>query len=290
MSKKKLGRGLENIFGEGLEQAILDIEGSVKDHPENAKEISLDEIRSNPHQPRKHFDAEKLQELATSIKEYGVFTPIIVKKSVKGYELIAGERRTKAARLAGLETIPAIIVEYDESQMMEVALIENIQREQLNVIEEAVAYNEIINRRGFTQAELAEKVGKSRSHITNTIRLLELPKFVREDLLNGHVTMGHVKPLIGLDEEKCQRIIDEIKLNNWSVRKVEEIVNNLKEKQNTLGKTAKQASTNRYSVVEEYARQRLGTKVTVKGSELKIKFNGDRDLNRILEILGLIEN
>jgi len=174
--RKALGKGLEQLFS----NEVIDFDNFEKEIIDSAKsndiiEIRLDEIRSNPHQPRKSFNEESIRELASSIKEYGVVQPIIVKKSVKGYELVAGERRTKASRVAGLETIPAIIKDFDDQEMMEIALVENIQRENLNPIDEAIAYENIINLNNMTQEEFARRFGKSRSHVTNMLGLLKLP-------------------------------------------------------------------------------------------------------------------
>ena len=164
-------------------------------------EIKLSEIRPNPYQPRKIFDDEKIGELAQSIKEHGVFTPVLLRKSVKGYELIAGERRVRASKKAGLKTIPAIVMEFTEEQMMEISLLENIQREDLNAIEEAQAYQRLIERLDYTQEKLAQRVGKSREHITNTLRLLKLPKSVQQLVTENKLSMGHVRPLVTIEDE-----------------------------------------------------------------------------------------
>ena len=177
--KRALGMGLEQLFnGENLD--IEQIENKIIETTSNEEiiELNLDELRPNPYQPRKIFDDEALQELSESIKEHGVFQPIIVKKSIKGYEIIAGERRFRASKLAGLTTIPAIVRDFTDEQMMEIALLENLQRENLNVIEEALAYKSMIESLNLTQDELSKKVGKSRSHITNILGLLNLPKEV----------------------------------------------------------------------------------------------------------------
>ena len=177
VKRRALGMGLEELFNN--EQLDLDKfeEKIVSVTPkEEVIELKLSELRPNPYQPRKVFDAEKLQELANSIKEHGVFQPIIVKKSIKGYEIIAGERRYKASQLAGKETIPAIVRDFTDENMMEIALLENLQRENLNSIEEATAYQKLLASLKVTQEELANKLGKSRSHITNMLGLLELPE------------------------------------------------------------------------------------------------------------------
>ena len=170
---------------------IDDIE---KNTPESKQiTVSLEEIRPNPYQPRKLFDEEKLQELAISIKEHGVFQPVILKKSIQGYEIVAGERRCRAAKIAGLVEIPAIIVDFTDQQMMEIALLENIQRENLNSIEEAKAYQMMMERLNLKQDELAKRIGKSRSYIANTLRLLQLPEMIQNYVLEGKITMGHAQ-------------------------------------------------------------------------------------------------
>ena len=177
--KKALGKGLEQLFS----NTVIDFDNFEKDIVEESSkdvtEIDIDEIRSNPYQPRKTFDIESLNELAKSISEYGIVQPIIVKKSVKGYELVAGERRTKAAKIAGLKKIPAIIKDFDDQEMMEIALVENIQREDLNPIDEATSISNIIKLRGYTQDEFANKFGKSRTYVTNILGLLKLPDEVK---------------------------------------------------------------------------------------------------------------
>ena len=181
--RRALGRGLEELFNSEILDYNTVEEKIVKETPkEEITEIKIDELRSNPYQPRKVFDKEALQELADSIKEHGVFQPIIVKKSIKGYEIIAGERRVKASKLAGLETIPAIIRDFNDTQMMEIALLENLQRENLNAIEEATAYKKLQETLSITQEELSKRLGKSRSHITNMLGLLSYQILLRKKL------------------------------------------------------------------------------------------------------------
>ena len=183
-NRKALGKGLEQLFNsEQLDFSNFEKEIVTSTPESEVKDIPIDEIRSNPYQPRVHFDEDALQELADSIKTHGVFEPIIVKKSIKGYELVAGERRTKASKLAGLDTIPAIVKDFDDQAMMEIALLENIQRENLSPIEEAQAYKNFMIKTNMTQEEIARRFGKSRSHITNLLGLLSLPSDVQEDLI-----------------------------------------------------------------------------------------------------------
>ena len=195
----RLGKGLSSIFGQDVSKVLDDIQnGDMEVERQEQSKIPVDEIRPNPYQPRKVFNDEALKELSSSIKQHGVFTPILVKKSIQGYDLIAGERRLRASKLAGLKDIPAIIVDFDDQEMMEIALLENIQREDLNVIEEAKAYEKLIQRLGYTQEQLAHRVGKSREHITNLLRLLKLPEDVQEYVVSKQLSMGHVRALLGL--------------------------------------------------------------------------------------------
>lgn len=220
--KKKLNKGLDAIFGGDITSLIDDIENNT---PESSQEkIKLDEIRPNPYQPRKVFDEQALNELALSIKEHGIFQPVILKKSVQGYEIVAGERRCRAAKIAELDEVPAIIVDFTDQQMMEIALLENIQREDLNAIEEAQAYHTMMEKLHLTQNELANRIGKSRTHITNTLRLLNLPEKIQEYVLDGSLSMGHARALITLDKEKALKIAKRVIDEKLSVRDVENIV------------------------------------------------------------------
>jgi len=214
--RRALGKGLEQLFN----NEILDfntIETTIVETatPEEIVQVNLVELRSNPYQPRKHFDEDALQELSNSIKEHGVFQPIIVKKSIKGYEIVAGERRVKASKLAGLTTIPAIIKDFTDDQMMEIALLENLQRENLSAIEEAWAYKNILDALMITQEELAHRLGKSRSHVTNMIGLLRLPKDVQDMVMHDEISMGHARILSKLENSNQQQELGS--LVNWKI-------------------------------------------------------------------------
>ncbi|PQP78891.1 chromosome partitioning protein ParB [Spiroplasma sp. ChiS] len=287
-------KGLDKIFGEGINEVIKGIESNDA-LKETANEIALAEIFPNPHQPRKNFNEEELTELAQSIKEYGLIQPIIVKKTNNGYYLVAGERRSRAAKLAGLTTIPAIVVDFNDQQMKEVALIENIQRVDLNSIEEANAYKELIELLGLTQEELAQRIGKSRSHVTNTMRLLNLPTEVQTLLLENKVTMGQVKPLISLnvDKNKFKNIINKIINLNLNARQVEKLVKeyNPKITKPLIEHSEKDSSKRAVNeFLENKIMRRLGTKVVIDTDKILIKYTGIKDLNRILELLGLIDD
>ena len=207
--KKRLSKGLDAIFdttstGGDLQSMISAIESNSNEFTQ--EKVSIDLIRPNPYQPRKHFDQDKLNELAQSIKEHGILQPILLKKSIHGYDIVAGERRFRGANIAGLTEVPAIIVDFTDDQMMEIALLENIQREDLNAIEEAQAYKAMMDKMHLTQEELAGRIGKSRTHVTNTLRLLNINEKLQQYILEGILSMGHVRPLVGLDDEYIEDI------------------------------------------------------------------------------------
>lgn len=287
--KRALGRGLEQLFN----NENLDLNSFEREIYENATneeivEIAIKELRPNPYQPRKIFNEEALNELAASIKEHGVFQPIIVKKSIKGYEIIAGERRYRASILAGKETIPAIIREFTDEQMMEVALLENLQREDLTAIEEAYAYKSMLDKLELTQEELAVKVGKSRSHITNILGLLRLPKEIQNMIAKQAITMGHARILSKLNnEEQIKEIANKIVEEKLSVREIENMVNeNHIERKVKIERKPKEINTN-YKYVEDLLREKLDTKVKIKDKKIEISFTSIADLNRILEIIDI---
>jgi ParB family transcriptional regulator, chromosome partitioning protein len=276
--QKRLGKGLEALFGENVNAVLEELQqtgsGSV--------EIALSDIHPNPYQPRQVFDEIKLQELANSIQEHGVFTPILVRKSVSGYQIIAGERRFRASKLAKIEKIPAIVLEFDDTQMMEISLIENIQREDLSVIEEAKAYQLMMERLNYTQDQVAQKVGKSRPHISNTLRLLTLPQSVLDLLASQKISMGQVKPLINHEDKVLvERLAQEIVDKNLSSRDVERLMKEKKQK------TIKTNTDYRY--VESLLRTKLHAKVSIDSHNIKIHFDDDEDLNRLLELMDAIE-
>lgn len=290
-SKKRLGKGLDAIFNDASQGADLQsmINAIEKKAPEMAQlMIPVKEIRPNPYQPRKYFDEEKLNELAQSIKEHGIFQPLILKKSIQGYEIVAGERRYRAATIVGLEEVPAILVEFTDAQMMEIALLENIQREDLNAIEEAQAYQKMMKELHLTQEELSKRVGKSRTHIANTVRLLKMPKKLQEYVLEGKLTMGHVKPLIGLDNKKALEIADKAISQELSVRQVEDIVKGIKLQEARKNKP-KVEKPKEYAYVESILRKKYRTKIKVEDKSITIKYTDTEDLNRILELMGVIE-
>ena len=288
--KRALGRGLEQLFN----SENLDLDSMEKQIYETASkeeivEINIDELRPNPYQPRKVFKDEALEELAESIKEHGVFQPIIVKKSIKGYEIIAGERRFRACKKAGLTKIPAIVRAFTDEQMMEIALLENLQRENLSAIEEALAYKSMIEKLYLTQDQLAKKVGKSRSHITNILGLLRLPQEVQQMVADEKISMGHARVLSKLEsDEKIIEFANQIVNSKMPVRDLEMIAsdNNLEKK---VKITRTKETNNEFKYVEDLFREKLDTKVKIKNHKIEISFSNVADLNRILDVLNVKE-
>ena len=286
--RRALGKGLEELFStEVLDFDSLEEKIVTETPKEEIVEIRLDELRSNPYQPRKVFDEESLNELASSIREHGVFQPIIVKKSIKGYEIIAGERRVKASRIAGKETVPAIIREFDDTEMMEIAVLENLQREDLNAIEEAMAYVKIMQTKNLTHEELAKVLGKSQSYVTNTIGLLRLPDEVKKYVADDKLSMTHARILSKMsDHDKIIELANKVINDGISVRELEEIAKN-----KDIGKIVKverkiKEADKKYLYAEEILSERLDSKVRVYKNKIEIKNNNDEDLNRILEIFN----
>ena len=311
MSKKGgLGKGLGAIFGENTSPAVE----KAQEPASAAQELLIKNIAANPYQPRCNFDEEKLQELAASIKEFGVVQPVVVRKKGRSYELVAGERRLRAAGLAGLTKVPAIVKDYDDAKMMEIALIENIQRHDLNPIEEAQGLRRLMQEFKLTQEQTAEKVGRSRSAVTNILRLLNLPEQVQKQIINGVLTMGQAKQLLGLPkpEQMCE-VAEAIIANGWSSRMTEEVVRKLKEgkklkivrelieeeaknKDNREKKPKREPTENDIFChdFEQRLVEFLGTKVKVvpkldeqgrQGGTIHIEYYSAEDLERIYEVL-----
>ncbi|MDO5787595.1 MAG: ParB/RepB/Spo0J family partition protein [Phascolarctobacterium sp.] len=312
MSKRGgLGKGLGAIFGENPSP----VPESVKEEQVNVKptELELSAIKANPYQPRRVFDEEKLQELAASIKEFGVVQPLVVRKKGKGYELVAGERRLRAAKLAGLTSVPAIIKEYDDIKMMEIALVENIQRHDLNPIEEAQGLRRLMAECKLTQEQAAEKVGRSRVAVTNILRLLNLPEAIQGFIVEGKLNMGQAKQILGLPKQEQQlEVAKAIMENGWSSRMTEQVVRLLKEgkqlkivreiveeqapkaKEKPANKRVPSANDVFCRDFEQRLVELLGTKVKVQpkpeedgrqGGTIQIEYYSAEDLERIYEVL-----
>jgi ParB family transcriptional regulator, chromosome partitioning protein len=279
VQRKALGRGLEALIP-GMSEG-----GSGK--PEGLLLVALDEIHPNPLQPRRTFDQEKIAELANSIRENGIIQPLLVKKGVDGFELIAGERRWRAAQKAGLDKVPVIVKEVEEKHRLELSLIENIQREDLNVMEEAEAYQKLIEQFGYTQEEIGKRVGKSRTSITNTLRLIKLNKKIKDDLIQNKINMGHARAYLGLDSAAQQlEAHARVLKGNLSVRQTENLVKRMKRgvKERPTGKQGHQ-----HEFVLAELRKRLGTKVAIttrgKGGKLIIEFYSPAELDRLFELI-----
>ena len=294
MAKSKLGKGLMDmdglaaIFGENVSDVLEDIQkGTTKmEGISDTMSLPIRDIKPNPYQPRTEFDETKLKELSESIKTHGVFTPILVKKSVLGYELIAGERRLRASKMANLTEIPAIVVDFNDQQMMEVAYLENIQREDLNAIEEAHALASMSEKLNLTQEELAKRIGKSREYVANMMRLLKLPEKIQNHVIKGELSMGHVRSLLSLkDEENMLLMAKNAIKEKMSVRALEKAV---KETQQPKVKKEKVKDTS-YDAVVKTMEAKLQTKVVVDKNKITISYHGVQDLNRILEILDCLE-
>lgn len=276
---KRLGKGLNALIGD------------IDSPTEEVEQIDISELRTNPYQPRKTFDADALEELKVSIEEYGIIQPLIVRQSIKGYEIVAGERRFRAAKLAGLEEVPAIVKDFDDAKMMEIALLENLQREDLTVIEEAQAYKSLLEELKLTQDELSNKIGKSRSHISNTMRLLTLPNEVVAHVNSGILSMGHARALLGLkDKNKMLPLVEQIIEQSLNVRQVEKLVTSLNEGKSTKGK---RKETKRKDIFilrqEEILREHLGTNVKIEKSKQKgkieIEFYSNEELEQLIHVL-----
>lgn len=283
-----LGKGLDAIFGNNVDQVLEEINNGEREIEGKRFTLKISSIRPNPYQPRKTFDDESLKDLASSIKERGVFQPILVRKSLKGYELIAGERRLKASKLAGLKEIPAVVLDgVDDKDMMEVSLLENIQREDLNPIEEAQAYEQIIKKLDYTQDELAKRVSKSRTYITNTLRLLKLPKKVQDMLANGKLSYGHGRALLSLDDEdKIIELANKIVKEDLTVRQVEKLVS-VKPKKVNPNKSVNDEDPY-LKELKRNLEEKLATKVEVEKKKMIIHYADNEDLNRILEIIDCL--
>ncbi|MNJ27341.1 ParB/RepB/Spo0J family partition protein [Paenibacillus bouchesdurhonensis] len=275
-------------LGKGLDALIPSL--SIQDD-DKVVDIPLNQLRANPYQPRKTFDEDAIRELAESIRQHGVIQPIIVRSVLKGYEIIAGERRFRASQYCGNDTIPAVVRSFSDQQVMEIALIENLQRENLNAMEIAVAYQGLMDQFQLTQEELSLKVGKSRSHIANFLRLLSLPEEVKEYVSRGTLSMGHARALVGLKDtttikELAKQCID----HEWSVRELEDAVQQIDRKKKDKQKAVSQRRDPFIEEVEGSLRERFKTTVKIKASKdkgkIEINYYSQQDLQRLLDLLS----
>ncbi len=292
MKRLALGRGLEALIptgGVSVDDTAVSAAGGI-----NAiVEIPLDKIRPNQFQPRTVFDPARLAELAESIKERGVIQPILVRPADNGYEIIVGERRFRAVEKLGWSAVPALILEEADNEMvMEMALIENIQREDLNPIEEAAAYYRLITECNITQSDLAARIGKDRSSVANSVRLLSLPKKIQEMLMDGRISSGHARALLAVpaDSDRIE-LAEKIISENLSVRDLEKLVYTDKPQKKPRKERLRSAQL---SSIEESLKRKLGTKVILsqkrKGGRIVIEYYSVDELNRLLELFGVLEN
>lgn len=298
MAARGLGKGLDSLIPNVVEEAKVKKEAAQqqgktveeKKGPETIVKITM--VEPNRKQPRKYFDEDSLQELSDSIKQYGLLQPILVQNRKDHFEIIAGERRWRAAKMAGLKEIPVIIRDYTDQEIMEISLIENIQREDLNPIEEAQAYKRLLTEFNLKQDEVAERVSKSRAAVTNSIRLLKLGDDVQQMVIDDMISTGHARALLAVEDKDeqytlAQKIFDE----KLSVRDVEKLVKNLHKPEKTPKKTENDTMEAIYQDIEEKLKQRLSTKVTVasKGDgagRIEIEFYSHEDLDRLLDMIG----
>ncbi|ALV23325.1 hypothetical protein ASO20_01495 [Mycoplasma sp. (ex Biomphalaria glabrata)] len=283
----KLGKGLDKLFGQNIEETIETIQ-RVNKHEKLL--MSIEKIERNPYQPRKFFDEEKIDELANSIREHGIFTPILLRKTLNDiYYIVAGERRFRAAKKVGLKEVPAIVLDIDDKKMMEISLIENIQRQDLNIIEEAKAYKSMMEKLILTQEELAKTVGKHRVHIANTLRILNLHLEIQNMVEMGDLTMGHVKPIMAIsDEELAIKIARNAKEKKQTVREVEQIVQGyklLESKKNS----PKQELNHDYDFLSSSISKKISFKTKITDKQLIINFRNKDNLNKLLKKLNLLE-
>ncbi|MFJ7725847.1 ParB/RepB/Spo0J family partition protein [Neobacillus sp. NPDC097160] len=279
---KGLGKGLNAFFSDVSKE-------------ETVQEIKLKELRPNPYQPRKTFQQEAIDELKASIIEHGILQPIVVRKSIKGYEIVVGERRFRAAKEAKLETVPAVVRELSEQQMMELAVLENLQREDLNPIEEGLAYQTLMEKLKLTQEEVANRLGKSRPHVANHIRLLSLPPQIHELISSGKISMGHGRALLGLRQKaKVLILAEKVIQEGLNVRQLEKLIQQLNENVSRETKKPEKKKDVFLQEREHSLRERFGTKVHIKQNKnkgkIEIEFFSQDDLERILEMLDQEES
>jgi len=277
---KGLGKGLDAFF------PSMEVEKE-----EVIKELNIKELRPNPYQPRKVFEKEAIEELKASILEHGILQPIIVRKSIKGFEIVVGERRFRAAKEANLEVVPAVIRELSEQQMMELAVLENLQREDLSPIEEGHAYQLLMKKLNFTQEELAKRLGKSRPHIANHVRLLSLPPAIQEMITDGTISMGHGRALLGLkNKDKLPLLVEKTVKDGLNVRQLEYLIQQMNEDVSRETPKEKKETKNVFIKEQEtFLRERFGTTVNIKQTKnkgkIEIEFFSEDDLDRILQLL-----
>ena len=300
-SKKGLGKGLDSLIPMGSEienitKPVKKAKNEPKTNENGVIELKVNQIEPNREQPRKNFDEDALQELADSIKKHGIIQPLVVQKKGEYYEIIAGERRWRAAKIAGLKHIPVVIKDYSEQEMVEIALIENIQRQDLNPIEEAMAFKQLMQEYDLKQDELAERVSKSRTAVTNSMRLLKLPQKIMEMVINNELSSGHARSLLSIEDEDLQiKVAELVILKQMSVRETENYVKKLQNNKNKSKDTKNTDNDFVYRDIENRIKEIVGTKVKVnhknngKG-KIEIEFYSDDELERIYDLFLKTQN
>ena len=308
--KRRLGKGLSDLMGgmehleDRSEETAVQEENRTADESEAAKDkemlLRIEEVHGNPDQPRKHFEPEALQELTDSVRHFGILQPLLVQRDEKlgGYQIIAGERRYRAAQAAGLKEIPVLVRDYSSQQVAEISIIENVQRADLNPIEEAMAYQMLIRDYGLTQEEVADKVSKSRTTITNALRLLKLAEGARELLMEGKISSGHARALLAVEDEDDQDALAErIVKEMLSVREVEKLVKQAKKKRKERKEVVVETANLSlyYQNYEDKMRSILGTKVHINRRDnnkgrVEIDYYSTAELERIMDLLRSVEN
>lgn len=290
--KKGLGRGFESLIPTDLLDDAFDPTAAQDEKLSQLKELPIDSISPDPNQPRRQFDEEALQELAESVKTHGVLQPIIVVAKGDKYEIVAGERRYRAAKMANLKTMPALVRSLSDQNKLELSLIENIQRQDLNAIETATAYQKLRVQFNLSLDEISQRVGnKSVSAISNTMRLLKLPKFVQEAIANGELTEGQARPFVGHDEDLIRSIIPRVIAEEWSARKIEQFIVNTRSGQKEEAKSTLSDVERQHEAHVEALRKRLNTPVAIRvnsrgAGQIMIKFKDQNELERIQKLLG----
>lgn len=281
MAKAKLGRGLGSLFDEPV----------IAENTDTVETLRITLVEPNKNQPRHSFDNDKIEELAESIKEHGVIQPIIVVRNDDRYKIVAGERRWRAAKKAGLKEIPAVIRNYSEFEIAQIALIENLQRENLNPIEEALGYQTLMNKFSMTQEDVSDKIGKSRSAIANAVRLLSLDEPIRQKLISGEISSGHARALLSIESPKVRLVLlESIIEKGLNVRQTEALAKQLQKAKPKKNKQVIDEQVKaQLAILEDRLSTKLGTKVTLhhdnKKGKIEIEYYGNRDLDRIISII-----
>lgn len=293
MAKKGLGRGFSSLIPtEMIVDEKIDSELGLKYDKSQLKELKISDISPDPEQPRRYFDKEKLEELASSIKIHGVLQPIVVIRKNSKFLIVAGERRYRASKLAGLEKVPAVVRELSDQNRLELSLIENIQRDNLNVLEMAEAYSKLREQFNLTAKEIGERVGgRSESAVLNTLRLLKLPQIVKDYIVSGELKEGQARPLLKIDEETIKKILPKIIEENWSSRKIEQFLVNYKKQIEESKKVEPKKVNNPFEKTVKHISKKLSADVDIKTSargsgKIVIKFKSEEELKRLEEILS----